>query len=65
MKDWWKSKGIWGSLITILAGISSSYGYLISPDIVQEATTIVDSIIVVAAGTLAFVGRIKAVERIK
>ncbi len=63
-KPWYTSKTIWGSLIAMIAGIGSAFGFEIDP---QSQAGLVDSILklVSAAGSLlAVYGRFSATQPI-
>jgi len=31
-KEWWKSKGVWGSLVVILSSAAGLLGYVVTPE---------------------------------
>jgi hypothetical protein len=64
-KPWYTSKTIWGSLIAMLAGISSAFGFDFDASI---QSGLVDGILIViaAAGSLmAIYGRLSAIYAIE
>lgn len=64
-KPWWQSKGTWGGLIAIAAGVAGAFGYTITPDDQTWIVEAVVSIATVAGGVLGVYGRIKASKTIK
>lgn len=64
-KPWWASKGVWGGLIAVAAGIAGVFGYVVSP---EDQAVIVDAIAGLAGicgGALAVYGRILASKQVK
>lgn len=65
MKEWYKSKAVWGGLLAVVAGIAGVFGYTVSAEdqsILAEAAV---SAVSVVGGLLAVFGRIKASKGIK
>lgn len=68
-KKWWMSKGVWGSLIMIVAIVAGYFGVEIDAD--TQAVMVDQIVALVTAGTalvgaiLALIGRIKAKSEIK
>lgn len=63
-KPWYASKGVWGGIVALLAGIAAMLGYTIGPD---EQATLVNALIGVGGsigGVLAVYGRVKAKDEV-
>lgn len=64
-KPWWASKGVWGGLIALIAGIASAFGYTLGAD---DQASIVNAAVTVAGvvgSLLAVYGRVTAKAAIK
>ena len=60
MKEWWKSKTIWGGIVALLSGIAGVFGYTLLPD---DQAALVDGGALLAGsigGFIAIWGRVKA-----
>lgn len=65
VKPWWASKGVWGGLIAVGAGIAGAFGYVVSP---EDQAMVVDAIVAlvgIGGGALAVYGRIRASKQVK
>ena len=58
------SKGVWGGLIAMAAGLLGLLGYTISPADQVQLVNLVAGIISAIGGILAIIGRIRATKRI-
>lgn len=63
-KEWWRSRGVWGGLVSMLAGIAAALGYALSEGVQAEIVELILGIAGVAGGGLAVWGRIKAEAKI-
>ncbi len=63
-KVWWQSKGVWGSVVAMAAGVGHVAGIDISQPIQNELTDIIVGFGTLAGGALALYGRIKAVAAV-
>lgn len=70
-KAWWKSAGVWGSLVAVAAGGAGMLGYSISPEdqahLVNAATKSVElgtAALSLFGGLVSLWGRIRATKRI-
>ena len=63
-KSAFASKGIWGGLIAVVAGLLALLGYTISPADQVQLVNLVAGIISAIGGILAIIGRIRATKRI-
>jgi hypothetical protein len=63
-KKWWQSKGVIGSIVSILALGARFLGYDIDPTAEQQIALIVLEAIAAAGALLALIGRIVADKRI-
>ena len=60
MKEWWKSKTIWGGIVALLSGIAGVFGYTLLPG---DQAALVDGGALLAGsigGLIAIWGRVKA-----
>ena len=58
------SKGVWGGLVALAAGLLAMSGYTISPADQVQLVNLVAGIISAIGGILAIIGRIRATKRI-
>ncbi len=63
-KIWWKSRGVWGGVVAMLAGIAAALGYSLSEGVQADIVELILGIAGVAGGGLAVWGRIKAETKI-
>ncbi len=63
-KIWWKSRGVWGGVVAMLAGIAAALGYSLSEGVQGDLVELILGIAGVAGGGLAVWGRIKAETKI-
>lgn len=67
-KKWWLSKGIWGSIVAILAVILSYAGMELDEEtqnlFIDQAYAIAVAVTGLVGGILALVGRAKADKRV-
>jgi hypothetical protein len=61
----WKSRGFWGGVVAVLAGMAGMIGYEISPDTQDGLLNYGEGIVACVGGLIAIWGRIKASKRIK
>lgn len=64
-KPWWKSKGVLGSLGTILIPIAGMAGVEISGGDISQAVELVVQTAAVVSGVIALIGRITARSRVR
>lgn len=63
-KQWYKSKTIWASLVTVVIGLLATFGAI---DLEGEQDSIVDSImqiVTLVSGIVALIGRVRAKSKI-
>ena len=58
------SKGVWGGLIAVAAGLLALFGYAISPVDQVQLVNLVAGIVSAIGGILGIIGRISATKRI-
>ncbi|NDY57412.1 hypothetical protein G3N56_11740 [Desulfovibrio sulfodismutans] len=63
-KKWWLSRGVWGGVVAMLAGIAAALGYSLSEGVQGDIVELILGIAGVAGGGLAVWGRIKAETKI-
>jgi hypothetical protein len=67
-KPWYKSLGIWGSVVTIVVGVATAVG-LISTDrgaiLIEQVPELIVGLAVAVAGVLSFIGRWRAKDQIE
>lgn len=63
-KQWWRSRGVWGGVVAMLAGIAAALGYSLSEGVQADIVELILGIAGVAGGGLAVWGRIKAETKI-
>ena len=63
-KSAFASKGVWGGLIAVAAGLLAVFGYSISPADQVQLVNLVAGLISAIGGILAIIGRIRATKRI-
>lgn len=63
-KKWYMSKGLWGSVVTIVSSCAAFFGVMISPDMQAELTVLILSLITAVSGFVGFVGRLLATKQI-
>lgn len=59
-KIWWKSRGVWGGVVAMLAGIAAALGYGLSEGVQGDIVELILGIAGVVGGGVAVWGRIKA-----
>lgn len=64
-KKWWESKGVWGGLVAVGAGVAGLFGYALSADEQDALAGAVAALASAIGGALAVYGRIKAASDIK
>jgi hypothetical protein len=68
-KNWYESKGVWGGIVAVLAGIMAMAGHSLSPQtqqvIVDNGVGIATAVATIAGGLVAIYGRLKADKVIK
>ena len=60
MKEWWKSRTVWGGIVALVSGIAGVFGYTLLPD---DQAALVDGGALLAGsigGAIAIWGRVKA-----
>lgn len=60
-KIWWQSRGVWGSLVAMGAGVVSLTGIDLNASIQAELTDILVSATTLVGGGISLYGRVKAV----
>jgi hypothetical protein len=63
-KPWWQSRTVWAAAVTMLAGLFHLTGIELSATLQDELVTLVTASAEIAAGIVAFIGRLKADARI-
>ncbi len=63
-KIWWKSRGVWGGVVAMLAGVAAALGYALSEGVQADIVELIIGIAGVAGGGVAVWGRIKAETKI-
>lgn len=63
-KAWYLSRGVWGSVVVILAMLLKSFGHEISPDLQGAMVDNAIAVVTVIGGVIALVGRVKATKTI-
>lgn len=63
-KSVFASKGVWGGLIAVAAGLLAVLGYSISPADQALLVNLVAGVVSTIGGILAIIGRIRATKRI-
>ena len=64
-KEWYKSKTIWASLVTVLISVLGMFGVGGLEDQKETITELIMQIVAVSGGVLAVIGRISANSKIK
>lgn len=63
-KPWYMSKGVWGGLVALLAGVAAMLGYNLGP---EDQVTLTNALIGAGSavgGVLAVYGRVKAQDNL-
>lgn len=63
-KPWWLSRTVWAAAVTVLAGLFHLAGIELAATLQDELVTLVTACAEIAAGIIAFIGRLKADARI-
>jgi len=63
-EPWYASKGVWGGLIAVVAGIAGVFGYTLDVPLQTEMISIITAVVASAGGILAIIGRIRASKKI-
>lgn len=63
-KVWWQSKGVWGSLIAVAAGIAGAFGFNIDSAGQEVIASSVVAIAGAVGGLIALWGRIRAEKKL-
>jgi hypothetical protein len=63
-KKWWQSKGTWGAVIAVLAGLGTAFGVEITAADQALASEHIVGAITAVGGIIALAGRIWATKRI-
>ena len=58
------SKGVWGGLIAVGAGVAGLIGYTVTADDTAQLTSLIDDAIAAIGGVIAIWGRIVATKKI-
>lgn len=58
------SKGVWGGIIAVVAGIAGLLGYVVSPEDQASLEALVAGIVSAVGGIVAIYGRIKATQKV-
>lgn len=71
VKVWWKSIGVWGSLVTVLASLAGLAGYSVGPEdqaaivaSVNNAVAIGTEAVALIGGLTSLWGRIRATKKV-
>ena len=64
-EKWYQSRGVWGGLIAVVAGIAALFGLTISAEVQVEVVDLLIALGPVIGGALALYGRLKATKRIE
>jgi len=64
-KPWWKSKGVWGGVITVLAAGAGAMGIDVGPDAQDQAVKHITTLVGAGGGLFALIGRLMAKDKIK
>ena len=59
-KSWYQSKGVWGGLVAVVAGIVTLFGYQMSPADQASAVDLVVGLVEMLGGFTALWGRVTA-----
>jgi hypothetical protein len=64
-KPWYKSKTIWGAIVTVIFSLLSLFTNInVSEQMKQQAVDLIMNTVTLAGGILAFIGRLKADAKI-
>lgn len=64
-KPWYASRGVWGGIITVLAGAAGAiWGFEISPATQEAAVSGIIGVVTAVGGLVAVYGRVKAETKI-
>lgn len=64
-KEWYKSKGVWGSIIMVAAVAASYAGYNLTTDIQQDIVTAITDVVALGGAIMALIGRTVATKEIR
>lgn len=59
-KRWWRSRGVWGGVVSMLAGVAAGLGYALSESAQADIVELIIGLAGMAGGGVAVWGRIKA-----
>ena len=65
MKKWYKSKAVWGGLVSALAGLAGIFGFVVDDGTQADLANACFAASSAIGGFLAVYGRVKAVSCIK
>jgi hypothetical protein len=63
-KPWWRSKTAWAAAVTVLAGLLNLTGINLDAAVQDELSSLITACAEIAAGIIAFIGRLQADTRI-
>ena len=63
-KTWWASKGVWGGIIAVGAGIAGMFGIDIDPEAQLTLAQKIPLVVVEVGGIWAIIGRLVASSRL-
>lgn len=64
MKEWYKSKAVWGGVIAAVAGIAANFGININETLQADISDWIVSAVAIVGGLLSIYGRIVATKQI-
>jgi hypothetical protein len=59
-KVWWQSKTVWGSIVSLLAGVATLAGVKLDATLQDQLAELVVGIVNIVGGAIAWYGRVKA-----
>jgi hypothetical protein len=65
LKDWYRSKTVWGALVAVLASCAHLAGFDIGTDEQQQIIDALTTIAAAAGGLVAIYGRISARQKLR
>lgn len=65
MKKWYKSKAVWGGLVSAAAGLAGIFGFVVDESAQAELANAALALSSAIGGVLAIYGRVRAVSCIK
>lgn len=63
-KPWYESKGMWGGIISLIAGLLGIFGIPMLPEIMESFTEVFTALAAAVGGVLAVYGRWRATHRL-